>query len=451
MKTEKVMVAAAAILGLWASTAWTQEAAPRPRPEPSDGSRRDAEHRRAEEERRRVEERKRVEEKRAEEAERAKERRQETEVKRVEEKERQAKRVHEMVRRHKDVEFKLHTKGAWGREERAYRRGQELLDARRWEQAIEAFDEALEPEDPQPPLVPRKPGAPALPAPPAPPARRADAALYWKAYAQHKLGHRDEALSTLGVLKKEHSGSPWLSEAKVLEAEVRQAAGQAPSPESEVDDELKLMALNALLKSEPDRAVPLLEKILQGTGSPKLKERALFVLTQTGSPKAREIVARVARGPSNPDLQLIAARHVGFFGGPESVRLLVDVYRQATDRELKRTVVETLTRIEGGSAALPQLLEAEKDPEISAELIHALARTGSKESLERFRGLYGASKEARIKREVLEALCRHGDAAGLVALARQEKDPEMKKEIVARLSMMKKPEATEYLLEILAK
>ena len=50
------------------------------------------------------------------------------------------------------------------------------------------------------------------------------------------------------------------------------------------------MALNGLLNSDPEKALPILEKLLQGPASPKLRERAVFVLAQSNSPKAREIL-----------------------------------------------------------------------------------------------------------------------------------------------------------------
>jgi len=55
---------------------------------------------------------------------------------------------------------------------------------------------------------------------------RADAAMYWKAYSLMKLARRDEALSTLGQLTKQFPSSPWVKDARALEVEVKQAAGQ---------------------------------------------------------------------------------------------------------------------------------------------------------------------------------------------------------------------------------
>ena len=56
------------------------------------------------------------------------------------------------------------------------------------------------------------------------------------------------------------------------------------------------MALNALQNSAPEEAIPMLQKVLQGTGSPKLKAQALFVLAQSNSPQAREVLVNIAKG-----------------------------------------------------------------------------------------------------------------------------------------------------------
>jgi hypothetical protein len=52
---------------------------------------------------------------------------------------------------------------------------------------------------------------------------------------------------------------------------------------------------------------------------------------------------------------------------------------------------------------------------------------------------------------VLNAYFIQGNAAGLVTVARGEKDPELKKEAVSKLALMHNKEATDYLMEILQK
>ena len=59
---------------------------------------------------------------------------------------------------------------------------------------------------------------------------RADSALYWKSYAQNRLGQRADALSTLTELTKNYPSSRYTKEAKVLEVEVRGGSGQSDEP-----------------------------------------------------------------------------------------------------------------------------------------------------------------------------------------------------------------------------
>ena len=148
------------------------------------------------------------------------------------------------------------------RDDTYYRRGKSYLDRKNYDQAIESFNRVIENKG-----------------------SRADGALYWRAYAQNRLGKRDEALASLSELQKTYPKSRWLDDAKALEAEIRQKSGQPLSPESTADEDLKLLALQALAESDPERSIPMLEKILKSNNSPKLKERALFVLAQSHQPK----------------------------------------------------------------------------------------------------------------------------------------------------------------------
>jgi len=54
-----------------------------------------------------------------------------------------------------------------------------------------------------------------------------------------------------------------------------------------------------------------------------------------------------------------------------------------------------------------------------------------------------------VKYSILDSLSGERNAKALVDLARKEKDPQMKKEIVRRLSGMQSKEATDYLMELL--
>jgi tetratricopeptide (TPR) repeat protein len=335
---------------------------------------------------------------------------------------------------------------------------------------------------------------------------RLDAALYWKAYSLAKLGQRTEALTAVGDLEKRFKDSGWAKSAKALELELREASGQTVSPESQLDDEMKILALRTLMQNDPDRALPMVEKILSGNGSPKVKDQALFVLSQSRQAKAREILANIAK-TGNPDLQLRAIRYLGVMGIAENRQLLDEVYRSSSDPAVKRAILRSFMtsgdrarllglakgekdeklRIEAirqlGAMRAPELAElysSEASPEIKKQIINGLFIGGQQDKLielaktERdpeiqktavrqlgmmrrtdtsaaLTSIYASSTNADVRKAVVNALFTQGNAGALVTLARAEKSPEMRKEIVSRLSMMKSKEATDYMLEILGK
>jgi len=365
---------------------------------------------------------------------------------------------------------------------RYYERGQHDLERNRWDDAVNDFGE----------VVSRG-------------AARADGALYWKAYALNKLGRRDDALAAIADLRKNHAASRWLDDAGALEIEIKQTGGKAVSPDASGDEELKLMALNSLMNSDPDRALPLLEKLLHSSQSPKIKERALFVLTQSGSPKARQLVVQMAKGGSNPDLQLKAVHYLGVMGGRQE---LGDVYAATNDVEVKRmalhglmvagakdqmlaaakgeknpelrreaihwlgtmgaepelwqlyqvepslevkqTIVHSLF-IGGKTDHLLEVARTAKEPELRQQAIHWLGASGSHQAGDALAAMYGSESNPETKKQIIHALFIQGNGKALVEIARKETNMELKKQIVQELSVMKSKEGTDYLLELLNK
>jgi len=208
---------------------------------------------------------------------------------------------------------------------------------------------------------------------------RADGAMYWKAYSLMKLARRDEALSTLGQLTKQFPSSPWVKDARALEVEVKQAAGQNVSTDT-ADDDLKLLALQGIMRSNPDTALPAVEKLLAGSGSVRLKERALFVLQQSRNDKALGIVGNVARTNSNPDLQQRAIRILGQSNSPEATNILVTVYKADNSVETKKTVISALAsggRNAAAITALVTLARAERNLELKKSIMQHLSNNAN--------------------------------------------------------------------------
>jgi tetratricopeptide (TPR) repeat protein len=210
---------------------------------------------------------------------------------------------------------------------------------------------------------------------------RADGALYWKAYSLMKLARRDEALSTVAQLTKQFPDSPWVRDARALEVEIKQAAGQNAATDA-VDDETKLLALQGLMRTSPDSALPAVEKMLAGSSSVRLKDRALFVLSQSRSDKAIAMIGNIARTNPNPDLKQKAIRYLGVSNTAEAINTLLAVYRGDNSVETKKAVISSLASSSQNQAAVTALItlgRAERNPELRASIVRHVSNSNSPE------------------------------------------------------------------------
>jgi len=307
------------------------------------------------------------------------------------------------------------------RQAELYDDGQEALDEGRWDRAVERFARVAEMK-----------GA------------RADAALYWKAYAQNRLGQRADALQTIAELTKAFPASRYIQQAKALEVEVRRDTGQPVRPETQADEEMKLLAIQGLQYSDPERAVPMLESLLQGAASPKLKARALFVLAQSASPRARAVLANIAKGAQLPDLQERAIQYLGVHGGRDNRALLSEIYDAATDVDIKRRVLRAFM-VAGERDRLLAAAIGEKAPELRAEAVQQLGVMGAHAELSQ---LYAKETSVDVKRRILQAMFVGGDATRLIELAKREPNPTLRRTAVRNLGLIGAQRTGQALVEI---
>ncbi len=382
----------------------------------------------------------------------------------------------------KSYGFAFQPKNTTGRFEGEYDRGMRALDDHKYDDAVHRFDAVVNAKS-----------------------SRADGALYWKAYSLNRLGRRDDALAALSQLRRDYAGSHWLNDAQALEAEIRQGSGQPISPAQESNEDLKLLAINSLMSADPEKAIPLLEDVLKGNSSPKVKERALFVLTQNQSPQAQQVLMNYAKGSGNPDLQTRAIRYIGMSGTSDARKQLLSIYNSSNDTSIKRQILQSLMTTNDkdtllniakaekdqelrqsavrqlgvihGVDQLAQLYAAESSLEVKKEIIRSLfianasdklldiARNEKDQSIrseairnlamshgvaaDALANLYTAETDSNVKRQLVNGLFAHGDAKLMIDLARKETDPQMKMYIVRQLSMMHSKDATDYMMEIL--
>ena len=305
-----------------------------------------------------------------------------------------------------------------------YDSGRESLDEGQFAQAAKQFQELVQMKGPQ-----------------------TDAALYWLAYAENKQGKRDAALASIGDLKKAYPQSKWMKDADALAIEIRQNSGTKTNPDAVGNDELKLLALQGLMNNDPVKGAQQVEKLLNGTSTPAVKSKALFLLAQSGTPQASEILGRVALGKSNPELQRKAVEYLGIFGGERSEKTLSEVYNTTTDPSVKRQVLKAYM-IAGDKQALFNAAKSEKNDDLKREAIKQLGLVGGESELEQ---LYSANNSVEVRREILQAFFLAGDSKRLVQAALNEKDPELRRTAIKNLGLVGGNEASEALKSIYQK
>jgi len=399
-----------------------------------------------------------------------------------EEEERERQREREEEKREREQEKRDREQERLDRLQELYDDGREALDDDQYDKAEQKFSALAQMNGPQ-----------------------TDAALYWKAYAENKLGKKAAALATIAEVKSKYAQSRWKKDAEALELEVKQSSGQKPNPDAEPDKDLKALALQSLLNSDPSRAMPIVEKILNGPESPKYKSKVLFLAAQTGSAQGMELLAKTAKGQGNPELQRKAIEYLGMFGGERAHKALKEVYDSTNDESVKRAIIrshllsgdktsllaeakneksEALRKeairtlgLTGGTSELEQLYQAESSIDVKREILQAFFLSGDSKRMEQaalneknidlrrsairnlglmghsdlLQSIYAKESDYSLKEEVLNAYFISGNAKGLVAIAKSEKDAGLKKKAVEKLSLMGSKEGNDYLMELLEK
>jgi hypothetical protein len=306
------------------------------------------------------------------------------------------------------------------RDEGLYDQARSMIERNQYERALSVLDQVIENK-----------GA------------RAEAAMYWKAYTLSKLTRRNDALTVLSDLQKQFPNGPWTRDARALEVEVRQASGQSVST-SGVDDDTKVLALRGLMQSDPESTLPTIEKLLAGNSSVRVKDRALFLLSQSRAARARDLLAGVAKNGSNPDLRMAAVRYLGMRSDPESQQILTDVYGSTNDLDMKRSILRSLMTANARDRLLT-IAKSERSAELRAVAVQQLGAVRGSTELEE---LYRTESDRDVKQRILQSMIAANATEKLARIARDEKDPELQRMAIRNLGATNQPVAAEALRAI---
>jgi len=328
-------------------------------------------------------------------------------------------------------------------------------------------------------------------------------ALFWLAHSQNQAGDLAEAVESIRRLQREFPKSPWSQPAASLMMELAQKLGRRdvlwkaavpppppappeaiptpappsgpPTPRSRKvmpmppppppgpgaatppappappvptmtwfgesyapGDDVRIQALGRLIKTDAPKVIPILRNIAFEAVDPGAARRAVFVLAQSRNPEAQLCVVDVAKTGPEP-VRVAAIRALGSFGGPEVSHALLEVYSTG-NTPVKRQVVVSLGE-RSDAASLFRIVQSENDDLLRDTAIVTLGRVGGREQLRSL--LARAPKETRLA--IVRGLFLARDDDGLIRVAEQEKDPEVRSEVLSRLRLIGTPTAKAYL------
>ena len=182
------------------------------------------------------------------------------------------------------------------------------------------------------------------------------------------------------------------------------AAEQAPN----ADEELALAAMEGLMAQSPERALPIIKKVLAGPQTKLVKQRALFVLSQIDSPEAREILVQTARS-SDAAMRGEAIRSIGIGGDPKSLDALQAIYN-AGGPDVKGEVLQAWLIAEHKEAVYQAALNAKTEEEAN-QAIRLLGVMGATDELRKLGDKPNAASG------LVDAYALSGDLASLRKIA----------------------------------
>jgi HEAT repeat protein len=240
------------------------------------------------------------------------------------------------------------------------------------------------------------------------------------------------------------------------------SASLAQSERSDVEDPneaLKIAALEALISAPPERALPLVIKVLDANNTDEVKERALFVLSQIDLPEAQARLLEVARS-SDPELSAEAVRMIGIGGNPEALAGLGELYSEG-DEDLREAVLEAYmiagdvdavhaiatnasdadefgaaVEMLGVMGAVDRLQALSETSGFTEELIQALGIAGGDNVNATLMTIYRDAETDDIRHAALEGMLISGYDEGVLELYKESTDVNEKRDLLQMLAIM---------------
>ena len=194
--------------------------------------------------------------------------------------------------------------------------------------------------------------------------------LYWQAFARYKLRRTEELkiAAELLVRQQEHyQQAETVAEGEALLArlyaelaergEVHAAREIHEMSEDEMrGEESRVAALEALMRMNPDKAMPILMDIVTGKkeASPEFRRHAIFILCRTDDERAEDALIDIIQTSEDPELLADVVMCLSMKDSDRALDAIVDLFERSDDPQVDEAAMFAIGR-HGGDRAFTML------------------------------------------------------------------------------------------------
>ncbi len=254
-------------------------------------------------------------------------------------------------------------------------------------------------------------------------------------YREGRMGGMETALDLLAAQADEHPDASTRVDAPVLRVQIEGAlarrgnrdAGRsvqeratrtreerASGPCDSQDQELRTMALNALLNMNAERAFPILQEVLESRDecSVELRRQAVFLVSQHMTSETVDILLDLAHRNPDPDAEVReqAVFWLSQVDSPEAVDALESILRTSEESELQEKAIFALSQHLGDRATdiLKEYAERRDAPEeLRENAIFWLGQSAGGGVY--LRELYSSADSETLKEKIIFGVAQSGE------------------------------------------
>ncbi len=262
---------------------------------------------------------------------------------------------------------------------------------------------------------------------------------YWEAFALYRTGEVEDLREGIRLLDSQSRRYPnaetrrsgaaeelrvqidgflaQRGDAAAAESVTERALGdQNACPEEE--DDVRVMALNALLNMDAERAMPILQSVLERRDacSVRLRRKAVWLISQKRSDQSRTALLDVVRNDPDREVREQAVFWLSQVRGEETVAALDSILMESTDEAIQEKAIFALSNHRSARAGdiIRRYAERTDVPvNLREKAIFWLGQRRGEENQEYLRELYTRVGSETLKEKIIFAVSQQrSDAAG---------------------------------------